>query len=187
MKAAVCTRCATLHSVFAILMLMGIVFREYRESDRKELVRCIGLLQDHVANLDPLHRIRRLKDFDVDTYVTRSFEQVKKYDGAVFIAEDQAKMIGCVIGVVHKDDPETDIERYPSINGKILELIVLPEYRGQRVGNELMQRMEQYFASKNCDVITVECFAPNKDAYKFYEKLNYTDRDHTLIKSIKKH
>src|SRR3989344_9167972 len=94
---------SSLHCVFAILMLMGIVFREYRESDRKELVRCIGLLQDHVANLDPLHRIRRLKDFDVDTYVTRSFEQVKKYDGAVFIAEDQAKMIGCVIGVVHKD------------------------------------------------------------------------------------
>lgn len=165
---------------------MSIVFREFRENDRKELVRCIGQLQDYVASLDPLHRIRRLKDFDVDTYVARSFEQVKKHEGAVFIAEDGGKMIGCIIGVVHRDGSE-DIERYPSVNGKILELIVLPKYRGKRVGNELMQRLEEYLASKNCDVITVECFAPNEDAYRFYKKLNYMDRDHTLIKSIKKH
>ena len=168
-----------------MLLRMSIVFREYREGDRKELVRCIGLLQDYIADLDPLHRIRRLKDFDVDTYVTRSFEEVQKHDGTVFIAEDEGKIIGCIIGVVHQDGPE-DIERYPSINGKIIELIVLPEYRGQRVGNELMQRMEQHLASKNCDVITVECFAPNEDAYRFYKKLNYMDRDHILIKSIKK-
>jgi ribosomal protein S18 acetylase RimI-like enzyme len=171
--------------VFAILLRMSLVIREYRESDREGLVRCLGLLQDHIASIDPLHRIRRLKDFDIDMYVARSFEEVQKHDGAVFIAEDKEKMIGCIIGVVHKDGPE-DIERYPSINGKIIELIVLPEYRGQRVGNELMQRMEQYLASKNCDVITVECFAPNEDAYQFYKKMNYMDREHIMIKSIKK-
>ena len=165
---------------------MSIVFREYRESDRKELIRCIGLLQDYVAKLDPLHRIRRLKDFDVDTYIAQSFEDLQKHDGAVFIAEDEGKMIGCIIGVVHQIGHE-NIERYPSISGKIKELIVLPEYRGQRVGNELMQRMEQHLASKNCDVITIECFAPNEDAYRFYKKLNYMDRDHILIKPIKKH
>ena len=164
---------------------MSIVFREYQESDRKELIRCIGLLQDYVANLDPLHLIRRLKDFNADTYITRSFEQMQEHGGAVFIAEDEGKMIGCIIGVVHQVGPE-NIERYPSINGKIKELIVLPEYRGQRVGNELMQRMEQHLVSKNCDVITVECFAPNEEAYRFYKKLNYMDRDHILIKPIKK-
>lgn len=164
---------------------MSLIIREYRESDREGLVRCIGLLQDYIASIDPLHRIRPLKDFDVDTYVARSFEQVKKHDGAVFIAEDGRKMIGCIIGVVHQDDP-ADIEGYPSIDGKILELIVLPEYRGQRIGNELMQKMEQYLTSKNCDVIKVECFGPNKDAYRFYEKLDYVNRLYTLIKPIKK-
>ncbi len=167
------------------MLRMSIVFREYRESDRKELIHCIGQLQEYVANLDPLHRIRRLKDFDADTYITRSFEQMQEHGGAVFIAEDEGKMIGCIIGVVHRTGTE-NIERYPSINGKINELIVLPEYRGQRVGNELIQRMEQYFTSKNCDVVTIECFAPNEDAYKFYKKLNYMDRDHILIKSLKK-
>lgn len=165
---------------------MDFAIREYREDDREQLVQNIGLLQDHIASLDSLHRIRRLKDFDADTYVARLFEQMKKYDGAVFIAEDEGKTIGCIIGVVHQYDPKEDIERYSSINGKILELIVLPAYRGQHVGNELMRRMEQYLASKNCDVITVECFAPNKEAYSFYEKLNYMDRNHTLIKPIKR-
>ncbi len=165
---------------------MSIVFREYRDSDRKELFHCIGQLQEHVAILDPLHRIRRLKDFDVDAYITHSFEEMQKHGGVVLIAEDEGKMIGCIIGVI--DRVETDnLERYPSINGKIKELIVLPEYRGQNVGNELMQRIEQYFTSKNCDVSTIECFAPNEDAYRFYKKLNYMDRDHILIKSIKKH
>ncbi len=164
---------------------MIIVYRKYRESDRKNLVHCIGQLQEYVANLDPLQRIRRLKDFDADTYITRSFEQMQEHGGAVFIAEDDRKMIGCIIGVVHRTGHE-NIERYPSIHGKINELIVLPEYRGQNVGNELIQRMEQYFISKNCDVIIIECFAPNEDAYRFYKKLNYMDRDHILIKSIKK-
>ena len=171
--------------VFATLRHMSIIFREYREHDRKELAHCIGQLQDYVASLDPLHRIRRLKVFDVATYITRLFEQVEKHDGVVFIAKDRGKMVGCIVGVVHQDNPEIDIERYQSINAKILELIVLPEYRGQRVGNKLMQRMEKYFASKNCDVITVECFAPNKDAYRFYEKLGYTDRLFTLIKPLR--
>ena len=164
---------------------MRIIVREYQESDRENLVHCIGLLQDYVASLDPLHRMRKLKDFDAHTYVSRSFEQIEENDGAIYVAEDEGKIIGCIIGVVHLDDPE-NIERYPSINGKILELIVLPEYRGQSVGNELMKKVEQYFTSKNCDVITVECFAPNKDAHRFYEKLNYSDRLITLIKPLKK-
>ena len=163
---------------------MSIIFREYRESDREGLVHCIGQLQEYVANLDPLHRIRRLKDFDVDTYITRSFEQMQQDEGAVFIAEDEGKMIGCIIGVIYRVGPE-NIERYPSINGEIKELIVLPEYRGQHVGDKLMQRMEQYLTSKNCDVITVDCFAPNEDAYRFYKKMDYMDRDHILIKSLK--
>ena len=119
---------------------MSLVIREHRKSDREGLVRCIGLLQDDIASIDPLHRMRRGKDFDTDAYVTRSFRQVKKHNGAVFIAEDEGNMIGCIIGVVHQYDPE-DMENYPSIDGKILDLIVLRVYWGQRVGYELMQRL----------------------------------------------
>lgn len=164
---------------------MSVVYRQYRESDRDGFIHCIGLLQDFVASLDPLHRIRRLKDFDANAYVEQSFDQLKKHDGAIFIAEEKGRIIGCIIGVIHLDEPE-DIEGYPSIDGKILDLIVLPEYRGQHVGNELMRMMEEYLASKNCDVIKVECSAPNRDARKFYEKLGYSERILTLIKSIEK-
>lgn len=164
---------------------MDITFREYQETDRAGVIHCVGTLQDYVAKLDPLHRIRTLKDFDVDTYITQSFEKIQKEGGAVFVAEEEGQIIGCVIGMIDRVGPD-NIERYPSVNGRINELVVLPEYRGQSVGNELMTLIEQYFSSKNCDVITLDCFAPNEDAYKFYKKLDYTDRVYLMMKPLKK-
>jgi ribosomal protein S18 acetylase RimI-like enzyme len=165
---------------------MATTVRMYREDDRVPLERCIGLLQDFVARLDPLQRIRRLKDFDAHAYVSRSLEEVRTRRGAIYVAEDGNDIIGCVIGVIHEEDPE-DIEGYPSTDGRILELIVSPEYRGKNVGLMLMQRIEEYLQSHGCDAIQVDCFGPNADAHKFYEKLGYTDRLVTLIKPLKPH
>ena len=159
------------------------IIREYKQEDRQDVVRCIGLLQDYIATLDPLHRHRHLADFDAETYISGSFEEVKKHSGAVYVAEEEGNMVGCIIGAVYQDLPDS-IQRYPSTNGKIVELIVLPEHRGKGVGNALMERMEQYLVSQKCTVITVECFAPNMDAHRFYEKLGYNDRLITLIKAF---
>jgi ribosomal protein S18 acetylase RimI-like enzyme len=164
---------------------MSIQIRTYEEKDRTALIYCIGQLQDHIASLDPLHRIRPLKDFDCDAYLKRTFEEVKKHNGIIYLAEDENEIVGCVVGIILQPDSE-NLEGFPSVDGKILELIILSEHRGKRIGALLMQRMEEYFSSHDCSVIKVDCFGPNKDAHAFYEKLGYTDRDYTLIKKVNK-
>lgn len=48
----------------------------------------------------------------------------------------------------------------------------------------LIQKMETYFKDSDCEYIRVDCFAPNKNAYHFYEKLEYKDRQIEMMKKI---
>ena len=75
---------------------MNITIREYREDDRASLEYFLGLLQDFVASIDPLHRIKNINDFDVKTYAARSLEEVRKHAGAIYFAEDGKKIVGCI-------------------------------------------------------------------------------------------
>ncbi len=163
---------------------MAVVIREYEAKYKAELMHCIGQLQEHVASLDPLKRIRRLKDFDCEAYLQRTFVEVAKHNGVIYVAQDEGDIVGCIVGVIHQPAAGS-LDGYPSIDAKILELMILPQHRGKRIGALLMQRIEDYFSLHDCSVIKVECLAPNKDAHTFYEKLGYADRLITLIKQLR--
>ena len=69
--------------------------------------------------------------------------------------------------------------------GKISELIVTSKIRGKGVGQALIEKMEQYFKSKDCEYVLVDVFAYNENAIKFYDKKGYHPRMITNIKRIK--
>ena len=68
--------------------------------------------------------------------------------------------------------------------GEVTELVVAKETRGKGVGRKLMQVVEEYFKSIGCEYISIEVFAYNKNAIKFYESEGYHTRGLMDIKKI---
>lgn len=159
-------------------------FRPYEPSDLASIVACESELQDHIAKLDPLNRERPKTAFDSKAYMDIILRQVKENDGMIFVAESAGSIVGFIAGCLNQDSEAERVECYPSKDGKVLELIVLPEHRGQKIGFELMIRMEKFFKEKACTAVIVDCFAPNQSAYQFYKSLGYEDRLISLLKML---
>jgi len=86
---------------------------------------------------------------------------------------------------IEKQTKESLLECVPTKAGRVDDLFVYPEYRSKNIGRLLMNKIEDYFKSKNCDVIKLNVFAPNIRAHEFYKKLNYQDRLIGMLKIIK--
>ena len=87
-------------------------------------------------------------------------------------------------GIVERQTKYDLLQCKPTKAGRILELIVTKEYRSQKIGKLLMDKIENYFKKAKCDLLKTDIFEPNKRAYKFYQKLNYKNRMIYMIKLI---
>lgn len=164
---------------------MKIQIKKYRKNNFKDFDYCMVELMDFVVKIDPLKRLHRANKFSPkNTEVL--VEKVAKYNGAIFLAYDNKKIVGCIVGIIEKQSPENLLGCIPTKAGRILELFVEKDYRGSGIGKMLMERMEKYMKSKKCDVMRVEVFDPNTTAHRFYKKLQFNDRVIDMIKLLDK-
>ena len=68
-------------------------------------------------------------------------------------------------------------------SGEISELVVTKKIRSQGIGQLLIDKMEEYFRSIDCEYVFVDVFAYNGNGIKFYNKKDYHSR---MIVNIKK-
>lgn len=68
--------------------------------------------------------------------------------------------------------------------GQVTELVVSKKVRSHGIGQQLMDKMENYFKEKGCEYIKIDVFAYNENAIKFYEKKGYHTRMLIDIKKI---
>lgn len=163
---------------------MKIIFKNFKDSNFKDLEKCMLGLQDFLITIDPLKRLRRLNKFG-ESYTKNLIKTVVKDNGVIILAYDKDKIIGCIAGVIENQAKNNLLECIPTKSGRILELFVSDEYRGIKLGKKLMQKMEEYFKKKKCTIIRVEVFVPNKGAHNFYQKLNYSDRIVDMVKPLR--
>lgn len=71
-----------------------------------------------------------------------------------------------------------------SKKGEITELIVTNKIRSNGIGKELINKMEEYFKSANCEYVVVDVFAYNELGKRFYNKKNYRTRMEIMFKKI---
>lgn len=57
--------------------------------------------------------------------------------------------------------------------GHITNIAVLPEYRGQGIGNLLLTQLVEFARSKSLDALTLEVRVSNIGAQKLYEKFGF--------------
>ncbi len=165
------------------ISLMNISFRQYHENDEESIIKLMNKLQDHLISIDPLKRMRRLPGYG-ENYTGQLLTKIRNNDGIIYLAEIGNNVVGCIAGVIEEQAKVDQFGYVPFKDGRVLELIVDENYRGQKIGAMLMGAMEAYFKKKDCDAVRVEVFKPNVNALQFYKKRNYTERVIDLIKQL---
>ena len=162
---------------------MEVAIRKYRGSDRTSLVRLMEELQDYLVAIDDLKRMRRMPEFG-ESYTKRTLEKVAENNGIIYVAERGRRIVGLVVGIMPKQTKEELLELNPSKRGNVLELVVENRYRGKGVGRMLMESIEDYFKQNGCNILGVEVFSLNQNAYLLYSKLGYRERTIWMTKKL---
>lgn len=164
---------------------MNITIREYEPKDFDEILPLADRFEDYLIALDDMGRLRREKGF-AQQYLSYTIQEMQQKNGKFYVAYDGEKLIGGIVGVHEENSPQLTVEQGERKCGRVSELFVEEEYRGQGIGKLLMEKMENYFRETGCDDIIIESIFPNKNAQGFYKSLGYKERSIELLKELKK-
>lgn len=155
---------------------------EYKEKYLEDVKNLLVELEEYIItidedNLDRVHPEYRDKMASID------LEEVSKNKGKCFLAIENEKVLGLIMGYVRTYDKYDYLDYKCPKSGEISELIVSKNTRGKGIGKKLIKKLEDYFKSIGCEYVFVDIFAYNKNAIRFYENENYHTR---MLIDIKK-
>ena len=152
---------------------------KYLENIRDLLVE----LEEYIISidkddLDQLHEEYREKMALVD------LKEINNNNGKCYLAVKNKKIVGMIMGIIPKYDEYDYLDYKCPKRGIITELVVTKNERSSGVGKLLIDKIEEYFKSMKCQYVLVDVFAYNTSGTSFYNKRNYHNRMHTMIKDI---
>lgn len=156
---------------------------EYEDKYLNDVKDLLVELEEYIINIDEDH-LDRLHEEYRDKMAILDLEEVKNNDGKCYLVIENEKVVGLIMGCIFPYEKYDYLDYKCPKRGEITELIVSKNIRSKGVGNLLMNKMEEYFKSKNCEYVIVDVFAYNHNAYNFYNKKGYHSRMQTLIKRI---
>ena len=107
-------------------------------------------------------------------------KRINEENGFAMVAEDDGQITGYVLGSI------TDTEAYrEDLNiAELGSMYILPEYRSQGIGTELMEQFNSWSKEKDADRLRVEATAQNEDAIRFYRDNGFEDYALTLEREL---
>ncbi len=159
---------------------MAPFIREYDEAnDRDALRECVIALQDFErqleAELPPGSSM-------ADSYLKFLFEQCAMSFGRVFVAESEGRVIGFV-GILTRVFPESP-EDPPDAYAYITDLVVLPKYRCQGIGQALLARAEEAARESGTSRLQIGVLVKNRPARELYRSYGFRDFELRLRKTL---
>ncbi len=156
---------------------------EYNDKYLEDVKDLLVELEEYIVSidkddLDHVHPEYREKMAILD------LEEVKNNNGKCYIAIENGKAIGLIMGYVRTYDEYDYLDYKCPKSGEVSELVISKDARGKGVGQKLMNKMEEYFKSIGCEYIFIDVFAYNKNAINFYEKNGYHGRMMIDVKKI---
>ena len=156
---------------------------EYEEKYLDDVRDLLVELEEYIVsidkdNLDTIHAEYREKMAIVD------LEELEKNKGKCYLYIENGKALALIMGCVRPYDKYDYLDYKCPRAGNITELIVSQTLRSKGIGQKLINKMEEYFKSINCEYVLVDVFAYNENAFNFYSKKDYHSRMHTMIKKI---
>lgn len=162
---------------------MHISLKEYTNSDTSELLELTKKLHMYVKSLDVLHRIKNLPGY-AEISLRDIWENIKRYQGKIWFAQDNDKTIGYIMGVIWEQSEKNTLEIGHHVLGEVIELYVDENYRRKGVGKMMIDKMEEYFKDKGCDSVWVSVFASNDTARQVYRNSGFVEREIGMLKEI---
>ena len=155
---------------------------EYEEKYLEDVKDLLVELEEYILtidkdNLDQLHSEYREKMAVLD------LEEVKDNNGKCFLAIENNKAIGLIMGTIVNYDKYDYLDYTCPKKGEITELIISKKVRSSGIGRQLLKKMEDYFKSVNCEYVIVDVFAYNELEINLYRKQGYHTR---MLVDIKK-
>ena len=157
---------------------------EYNDIYLEDIRDLLVELEEYIISIDKDHLDKLDKDYR-EKMALVDLAEVKKHEGKCYLAIIDNEVVGVVMGVVGTYDEYDYLDYKCPRRGVITELVVAKSARGKGIGKSLMDKMEEYFKSINCEYIMLEVFAYNENAIKFYDNIGYHARGIFNIKKIK--
>ena len=156
---------------------------EAEERHYEEIKDLLVQLQEYIVEIDK-YKLNILAKEYREGYFKKTINESLGGGGVIFVAENNGEVIGMIAGHIRKYDEEDKLDFTCPQMGIIEELIVKKGLQNGGTGKQLVEKMEKYFADKNCEFIELDVFAYNQNAYEFYLKSGYENRLLTLIKKL---
>ena len=152
---------------------------EYNTKYDEQIKDLLVELQQYLSDIDK-EGYNIVEDDYREKYFEKTMEKVKKCNGKILLFKENEKIVGLVVGIVNNDEVIRFDFKAPK-RGRITELIVAKEYRGNYIGKKLLDSMKEYLKSIGCKKIMIAVFGYNENAIKFYEKNGYHMRMMDMI------
>lgn len=156
---------------------------EYDKKYDEQIKDLLVELQEHLIKIDDWNTQVMSKDYREDSY-NIDMQKVKEQSGKIYLAEQNDRIVGLVIGVVSKLDEIDIITNDCAKTGIVLELVISKDYQRSGIGKALLLKIEEYFKLIECQRVNIEVFGPNISAHNFYNKNGYIDRDIFVSKRL---
>jgi len=156
---------------------------EYNDKYLDDIKDLLVELEEYLVSIDKDNLDQVHSDYR-NMMALLDLEEVKKHNGICYLAIENDKAIGLIMGTIPPYDKYDYLDYKCPKRGVITELIVSMNSRSKGIGNLLIKKMEDYFKSIGCEYVLVDVFAYNEKAIGFYSKGGYHPRMYTDIKKI---
>lgn len=152
---------------------------EYDDKYIEDVKDLLVELEEYIVSID-----KDNLDIVSSDYRDKMFEYDLSNSDICYIAVDNNKVIGLIIGKIRKYDEVDYLDyRCPKM-GIITELIVTSKVRSKGIGKLLISKIHEYFKDKDCEYVIVDVFNYNDNGIKFYLNNGYHTRMITMINKI---
>ena len=156
---------------------------EYEDKYLEDVRNLLVELEEYIVSIDKdcldcVHPEYREKMVKID------LDEVKNNNGKCYLAIENDRAIGLIMGCIFTYDEYDYLDYKCPKRGKITELIVTNKIRSKGIGQELINKIEEYFKSVECEYVIVDVFAYNDIGKNFYNKKKYHTRMETMIKKL---
>ncbi|MFB6297298.1 MAG: N-acetyltransferase family protein [Salinirussus sp.] len=161
---------------------MGVTIRHATSEDGEQLLELWHGFTDHLSRFDE----RYLHNEEADDRWLRYFENqlVDSKYGTVLVADTGEELVGVLEARITGDHPIFRISDHGVINGHY----VVSEYRGEGVGERLIEAAVEWFADsdRDLDFCRVDVLDGDERALSAYDEMSFEPVEHTYERSVEK-
>jgi ribosomal protein S18 acetylase RimI-like enzyme len=151
---------------------VGIAIKQAGEKDVPIIVDLnSALFKEDAGQRDPFMNLKWPHEEGHD-YFTKLLQSEKSVG---LLAEIEGQVIGYLVGYLRQSS-----SLRPVRIAELESMYVQKEYRGQRVGQQLVRRFLEWSRKQGTERVSVTAYAANEEAVSFYKRMGFIPKNLTL-------